>query len=204
MVVEPPRPQELATSESVRCLLECGLPPERILFAFNKPGEIRFEAVDGAVRKAQVTASGPKGKADRAAVDQATGALLAGMRKQFRSARFTSKSVVPYDSDSGWNLEGLLRAAFRMLPVETLPGFEKVTRAQRAARITRAKGPHRRQLEEAENEFAEIVADRVLDYAETVLPLKVRAVVRLARPAVKIPLKRVIRAGRRWWQWLFG
>jgi predicted GTPase len=207
VIVEPPRPLEAATIATVKCLLRSGVHPSKLVFGYNKVTDLR-RTEDGRAVRVRIGPQGPSSDEDRVALAGAERAFRRGLRRHFPRTPFSRDAVVVYDCETTWNLERLLLAAVRVLPAETLTHFDRATRRNRRGRLQRATGHRRRELDQAEDDLADTMADRILDGAAAILmATKYRPVavaVKLARPVIKPLLKMLIRTGKAWWGKVFG
>ena len=121
VVVAPPRPANVATIGTVNLLLSCRVDPERIVFAYNRLGDITVP-VDGKWRRLALDGiAGPTSQEDKRVIDEARRAFHANICSSVHGGkyakRFPLERVVPYDALSGWNLFAVFDAV-----LETLPG----------------------------------------------------------------------------------
>ncbi len=125
VVVAPPRPANLATISTVNLLLSCGVDPERIVFAYNRLGDITVR-VDAKLRRLRLDGiTGPASQDDKHVIDEARRVFHADICSDVQGGkyakRFPLERVVPYDAVSGWNLFAVFDAV-----LETLPGDSMV------------------------------------------------------------------------------
>ena len=144
VVIAPPRPANDATIKTVNLLLSCGVNPERIVFAFNKMGDINAR-IGGRMRRLTLDGlAGPSTPDDARLVDMARGAfnkdLCAMVRNGQLEGKFPLEQVVAYEALSGWNLFEVLDAVLRSLPGDTLMRWRDT--------VNRAAKDHQRRTEE--------------------------------------------------------
>jgi hypothetical protein len=163
VVIAPPRPANVATTRTVNLLLSCGVEPQRIVFAYNRMGDINAP-ISGKVRRVLLDGlAGPGTLDDARIIDMARKAFNADMNREFRkgqyNGRFPLDRVVAYDAVSGWNLFAVFDAVLASLPGDSLVKWrDAVTRAARdlqrrtEKRIERETAEHRRQLAELQKE----------------------------------------------------
>lgn len=121
VVTTPPRPASLPTLRTVKLLLDCGVPPQRIVIAYNRMTLLNIE-IDGELQPLEMAGiGGPLEPEGLARIEEARAALLADLREGTGNPRFALGQVVPFDALSGWNLYGVLDAVLAGLPGDTLP-----------------------------------------------------------------------------------
>ena len=108
VVIAPPRPANMATIRTVNLLLSCGVEPGRIVFAYNRMGDINAP-IGGKLRRVSLDGlAGPATPDDARVIDMARKAFNADMNREVRkgqyAGRFPLERVVAYDAVSGWNL----------------------------------------------------------------------------------------------------
>jgi predicted GTPase len=164
VVIAPPRPANDATIKTVNLLLQCGVNPERIVFAYNRLTVINAR-IGGKMR--QLTLDGLAGPAtpdDAKLISMAREAFNAGLSNAVRNGqlagRFPLEKVVAYDALSGWNLFAVLDAVFESLPGDSLMKWRAaVTRAaedlQRRTekRLARKTAENRRRTAELQQQI---------------------------------------------------
>lgn len=210
IVVAPPRPAELGTIETVNCLLDAGLNPDKLIFGYNKIGDLRIlDADSGARRRVDVDGvSGPRSPEDQAHVAKAIEDFVSSLNERCPKLKLTQSRVVAYDCDLGWNLYALLGAVLATLPLETLRHFDESTRAEREARKERETDSTKRaRLEKEEDSFIDKIADAVMvaiDVVATKIPALPKEVYKAARPTAKKYLAKAIKNSKKWWSSIFG
>ncbi|GAA3297008.1 50S ribosome-binding GTPase [Dactylosporangium vinaceum] len=121
VVTTPPRPAGIGTLRTVKLLLECGVPPQRIVIAYNRLALLNIE-IDGELQPLEMAGiGGPLEPEGLARIEEARRALLADLREGTHNQAFTLGQIVAFDALSGWNLYGVLDAVLVGLPGDTLP-----------------------------------------------------------------------------------
>jgi predicted GTPase/actin-like ATPase involved in cell morphogenesis len=163
VVLAPTRPASYGTIRTVNLLLSCGVEPERIVFAYNKMGELHAP-VGGKMRHVRMDGlAGPATPDDARVIDTAREAFNADLSRELRggqyAGRFPLEQVVAYDAVSGWNLFSVFDAVLTSLPGDSLVKWrDAVTRASQdlqrrtKKRIERETAEHRRQVAALEKE----------------------------------------------------
>ena len=163
VVIAPPRPANMATIRTVNLLLSCGVEPGRLVFAYNRMGDINAP-IGGKLRRVSLDGlAGPATPDDARVIDMARKAFNADMNREVRkgqyAGRFPLERVVAYDAVSGWNLFAVFNAVLESLPGDSLVKWRNaVTRAaqdlQRRTekRIEKETAEHRRQMAELQEE----------------------------------------------------
>jgi hypothetical protein len=176
VVVSPPRPANLATIRTVNLLISCGVEPERIVFAYNRLGDI-VAPIGGKPRRVMLDGiAGPVSPDDSSLIAQARQAFHADICGEVHRGKYAKRfplgRVVPYDALSGWNLFVMFDAVLESLPGDSLVKWrDAVNRAaqdlQRRTerRIQKQSAEHRRQMEELKKEN-ERLAVRLAKMAE--------------------------------------
>jgi predicted GTPase/actin-like ATPase involved in cell morphogenesis len=153
VVIAPPRPANEATIKTVNLLLQCGVNPERIVFAYNRLTDINAR-IGGKMRRLTLDGlAGPATPDDAKLISMACEAFNADLSDAVRNGRlagrFPLENVVAYDALSGWNLFAALDAVLESLPGDSLMKWRDAV--TRAARDLQRRTEKRLKRETAEN-----------------------------------------------------
>lgn len=158
VVTTPPRPASLPTLRTVNLLLSCGVPPEKLVIAFNRMSLINIEDEAGLTPIVIDGLGGPAFEDEKQAVDQAREALLTDLRAGTHVAGFHLDQVIAYDALTGWNLFAVLDRIVTSLPNETVvPWRDAVSNAaEQALRQQKARTERdARRIRELEEQLAD-------------------------------------------------
>jgi uncharacterized protein len=153
VVIAPPRPANEATIKTVNLLLQCGVNPERIVFAYNRLTDINAP-IGGKMRRLTLDGlAGPATPDDAKLISMACEAFNADLSNAVRNGRLTGRfpleKVVAYDALSGWNLFAALDAVLESLPGDSLMKWRDTV--TRAAEDLQRRSEKRLKRETAEN-----------------------------------------------------
>ncbi len=153
VVITPPRPANDATIKTVNLLLQCGVNPERIVFAYNRLTLVNAR-INGKMRRLMLDGlAGPATADDAKLISTACEVfntdLADAVKNGQLAGRFPLERVVAYDAVSGWNLFAVLDAVLESLPGDSLMKWRDAV--TRAAEDLQRRTEKRLTLETAEN-----------------------------------------------------
>ncbi|MEV6520424.1 GTPase [Longispora sp. NPDC051575] len=137
VITTPPRPASLPTLRTVKVLLDCGVPANRIVIGFNRLSMLNVE-VDGVTQPVDIsTTLGPASPQEQEAVQQARAAFLRDLRHGSGTPAFQLDQIIAYDALTGWNMFGLLDAVLANLPGDTIRSWQNAVSEAAAQAVER-------------------------------------------------------------------
>lgn len=113
IVVAPPKPIDIHTTETIKAILNFGVSSNKIIIGYNKIMHLEFSDLKGTRRPIDIDGLSGPDTDGRAMIEIAKRSLLNELRGKFPNHEFGMNQIIAYDAYSGWNIHGLLCMAIK-------------------------------------------------------------------------------------------